>query len=284
MKNRTIPAPPELFRSPLPLCAAGLYALGALFGLVAVGALFLPGSVSFLTEDLGRGGITDPSSLRTWTVIHVGVIGVGFVCAVCMAVGLIAEYRKKGQGLDLLHECARWLLWAVYGSGACVLALMIWKLVRYLWACLWVDDGIYLAYVMLVPEAVMIAQAVGMFFLVRRFLDSACGCTISMAYTRVCGKLDSYTIPGFCSTGFLLAGAVNGYLALERMTTVTIIEDYGGDYYSILLAAHPVLVFTAGMFACGAVANVLMGLYLKRYKRDAERLVFRSMRRTLEDN
>jgi hypothetical protein len=102
-----------------------------------------------------------------------------------------------------------------------------------------------------------------------------------MAYTRLSGKVDECTIPGFCGTGFLLAAVINGYLALERLTTVTIVEDYAGDYYSLLLAEHPVLLLTAGMFACGAVANLLTGLYLKRYKRETERLVFRSMKETL---
>lgn len=282
MKNRTVPAQPELFRSPLLAPAAGLYVLGALFGLSAVAALFLPGALSVLTEDLVRGGITERSSLQTWTVIHVGVMLAGFVCAACMAAGLIFERRRKGLGLDVLHRCAQGLLWAVYGSGACVLAVMIWRMVRYLWACLWADAGIYLAYIMVVPEGVMIAQAVGMFILVRRFLNSACDVSASMAYARLSGKLDSFTIPGFCSTGFILTAVLNAFLALERLTTVTIIEDYAGDYYSLLLAEHPVLMFTAVMFACGAIANLLMGLYLKRYKRNTERLVFRSMKESLE--
>lgn len=281
MKNRVIPAPAGLFQSRLLAPAAVLYVLGAALGLGAVATLFLPDSLTVLTADLVRGGITDRSSILTWTVIHAGVILSGFVCAACMAVGLILEHRKTGRGLDALHGCAKCLLWAVYGSGVCVLAVMVWRMARYLFACLFADAGIYLAYIMVVPESLMIAQAVGMFILVRRFLNCACDTAANMAYTRLSGKVDECTIPGFCGTGFLLAAVINGYLALERLTTVTIVEDYAGDYYSLLLAEHPVLLLTAGMFACGAVANLLTGLYLKRYKRETERLVFRSMKETL---
>lgn len=282
MKKRTIPAPLELLRSPLLAPAACLYVVGSLFGLGAVAALFLPNSLPALTADLVRGGITEQSSIQTWTVIHVGVILVGFVCAVCMAVGLILEHRQKGLGLDALQSCSKGLLRCVYVGGACALAVIVFRMGTYLFACLFADAGIYLAYIMVVPESLMIAQAVGMFMLIRRFLNSACDSAANMAYTRLSGKVDEYTIPGFCSTGFLLAAVINGYLALERLTTVTIVEDYAGDYYSLLLAEHPVLLLTAGMFACGAVANLLIGLYLKRYKRETERLVFRSMKEMLE--
>lgn len=283
MKERVIPAPLDLFASSLIPAAAVLYACGAFFGLGAVGALFLPGALSVLTEDLISGGITDPSSIRTWTVIHVGLILAGFLCALGMTVGLILERRRKGEGLDLLYNLARCLVWAVRISGVCTLALMIFRLVRYLLACPWADAGIYYAYVMLVPEAVMIAQAVWLFFLLLRFLEDISGAAVSMAYTRVCERLDSRTISGFCATGFWILTALNTYLAADRMFTVTIVQAFEGDYYSVLLASHPVLVLAAVMFACGAVANLLIGLYLKRYKRTTGRLMFRPLGETFKN-
>ena len=282
MNQRITTAPPELFRSPLPGIAAVFYTIGALCGIGAAAALFLPDSLTVLTEDLIRGGVTDASSIRTWTVIHIILILSGLLCSLGMAIGLILELRQKGRGLDLLHTLSQVLMWALKIGGWAVLGVMIYRAARYLWACLWVDEGIYLAYIMLVPEGVMVALSVGAYTLFRRFVDGVVDGTASMAYTRVCGKLDSFTIPGICSTGFVVTALTNVYFALERLTTVTIIEDYDGDYYSLLIAQHPVLVYTAVMFACGIIANLLIGLYLKRYKRDAERLVFRSMRSTLE--
>lgn len=281
MNERTILAPPELFPAPLPLIGAVFYTIAGAAGLGAVGSLFLPGGLSALTEDLFRGGVTDFSSIVTWTVIHVGLILSGFLCALGMAAGLILEGRKQGRGLNLLHDLAGILLRAVTGTGWCALAIGIFRMVRYLWLCLGRDDGIYRAYVMLIPEGLMIAQAVGLYTLLRRFLDSVCDGAASMAYTRLTGKLDHCTIPGLCATGYFVIGAVNGYLALERLTTMVIVPSFPYDYYSILFASHPVLICTAVMFGCGGIANVLTGLYLKRFKRDAERLVFRSMREKL---
>lgn len=281
MNEQTTLAPPELFRSPLPVIGAVFYALAALAGVGAVGGLFLPGGLSALTEDLFRGGVTDFSSICTWTVIHAGLIVFGFLCALGMAVGLMLEGRKAGRGLDLLHNLAQSLLRVVTLSGWCALVIGVVRMAAYLWMCLGRDDGIYRAYVMLIPEGLMIVQAVGLYTLLRRFLDSLCDGAASMAYTRLTGKLDHCTIPELCATGYFAIAVVNGYLALERLTTMVIVPSYPYDYYSILFAAHPVLICTAVMFGCGAVANVLTGLYLKRYKRDAERLVFRSMRKKL---
>lgn len=283
MNERIVMAPPELFRSRLIRPAALFYSLAALVGLGAVGALFLPGGTEALTADLLRGGITDRSSIQTWTVIYTVLIFGGFACALGMALSLWLELARKGRGLDLIHNGSVWLLRLMKLGGWAVLAVMIWRMARYLWACLWVDTGIYLAFVMLVPEGVMIALSVGVYTFACRFVDGVSDGAAGMAYTRLCGKLDSLTIPGICSTGFLVTGLVNLYLALERLTTVTIVEDYDGDYYSLLLAEHPVLVLTAVMFACGALANLMLGRYLKRYKREAERTVFRSMRKTLEN-
>lgn len=284
MIDRSVPAPPDLFRSRLLLPAAAGYALSALLGLGAVLALFLPDALPALREDLVLGGIVSPSAIGTWTVIHVSVIAAGFLCAAAMAVCLTLELRiDPGRGLDLLHTGAQWLLWGVRISGAGVLVLLICKVARYLYACAFINEGVYIAYAMLVSEAMMAVQAAGLFVLIQRFLDCVSTAAAGMGYTRLCGKIDSTTIPGFTSTGFLLMALVNGYLAVERMFTVTIVEDFGGDYYSLLCPSHPVFRFTVGMFVLGAFANLCIGIYLRRYKRTAERLVFRSMHTRLRE-
>jgi len=169
-------------------------------------------------------------------------------------------------------------------SGVCALALAIFRLLRYLLACPWQYAGIYYAYVMLIPEAVMIAQAAWLFFLLLRFLEDISGAAVSMAYTRACNKLDSRTISGFCATGFWILSALNVYLTMDRMVTLTIVHAFEGDYYSLLLASQPVLVSAAAMSACSAVADLLIGIYLWRYKRVTGRMIFRPMREELSQS
>ena len=283
MRERETVAPLSLFRWPMLWPMGILYALGALLGLGAVVALFLPGAVATLETEMLQGGITDDSSIRTWTVIHISLMLVGTICAWGIFLGVLREWRRMGTGIDQLYIMTRVLLWASRGSGVFTLALCFWRVVRYLANCNWAEDGIYSAYVMLLPEALMVAQAVGLYVLVQRFLEDLSGATLSMGYTRVCQKLDDRTIPAFCGTGFYILAALNAYLAMDRMLTLTAVQTPEGGYYAFLLANHPMNLSAAGMFACCAAANLLMGVYLHRYKRLAGRAMYRTMRETLDE-
>lgn len=249
--------------------AAVLYSLGAMLGLAALIILCLPGSVSVLMVDLVDGGVVDASAIATWTVINIGLLIVGTVCAACMAVCMLMERRGKGDGLDLMHNACRVLLVLVKAGGVIALIVMVWRLGRYLLNCEWADTGIYDAYGLLLAEGIMIAQAVGMFCLLLRFLNRACDTAASMAYTRASGKLDDRSIPGFCANGVLLLTAVNGYLAWDWLASLRV-----EDQLRIVMATHPMMVLAGCMFACAAVANLLIGIFLKQYKRTTEYLLF----------
>lgn len=275
MNRKSVPAPDTLFRSPLLVLGATLLTGAAVFGLGAVGSLFLPDAIPALTRDLVRSGITDGSSILTWTVIHGGMIVAGFLWSLILSLGLWLEAGKPGRGLNLLHDGFLWLHRGLKALGIAVAAYALCRLVLYLAGCFGRDDGIYRAYVMLIPEGLMLTLSVGVYTLARRFADGLCDCAASMAYTRLSGTLDRVTIPWICGTGFGVMGLLWAYVGLERLVTVIIVP---GPRYSIQFADHPVLLLTGCMALLCAVANLGLGIWLKGYKRNTERLLYRAMR------
>lgn len=64
--------------------------------------------------------------------------------------------------------------------------------------------------------------------------------------------------------------AVLFLLAARRLVTLTIVQDYVQSYYQIELAAHPGQLFAAASLMLCAGADVLLAVYLRRYKRQCE--------------
>ena len=56
----------------------------------------------------------------------------------------------------------------------------------------------------------------------------------------------------------------------RRLVTLTIVQDYVQSYYKIELAAHPGQFFAAASLMLCAGADVLLAVYLRRYKRQCE--------------
>lgn len=275
MNDHAAPNYQKLFRSALLYPVTALYVLGALLGLAAVATLFLPGSVNALISDLISRGIADRSAIRTWTVINIGLMLVGAACTTMMAVGILLDLRRKGDGLELMYHSSEVLLVLAKVGGVAALVVIVWRLVRYLLNCDRAYSGIYQAYSLLLSEGIMIAQAVGMFALLLRFLDNACDAAASMAYSRACEKLDDRPIPDFCATGFFLLAVINTHLAWDWLATL-----YMDGGFRVELATHPMQLLAGGMFACAAVSNLLVFLYLKRYKRITEQMVYQLSRET----
>ena len=163
MNQKSVPAPDALFRSPLLVLAAVLFTGAAFPGLGAVGSLFLPDAIPALTRDLVRSGVTDASSILTWTVIHVGTICLGCLWSLGLSLGLWLEAWKPGRGLNLLHDGFLWLYRSLKALGLAVAAVAAFRMVRYLAGCFGRDDGIYRAYVMLIPEGLMLTLSVGVY-------------------------------------------------------------------------------------------------------------------------
>lgn len=271
MDQRTLA--PNLFRSRLIPGAAVFYTLAALFGIPGIILLFNESYGDLWLREMILGGIT--SGLAAWRLIHSAVVIFSFLCPFIMAIGLWLTIGKRTvPGMQLLSIMAQWLLYAVNATGLMALVYMIFRVVRYIALCIPLNEGIYLIYATMLPEAVMILQAWFLWKKFREFLDSFYGSAASITYTLTSGKLDSQPIPGFTATGFLVLAIFGFLLIIDELFTLTIVESYVQDYYKILVASHPGQYFSAATLLCGSIANILMSLYLRYYNRTHERAVY----------
>lgn len=278
MDRTSVSAPSELFRSPLLPVAAVCYCAATVPGVLCALTLVKPGTMDVLINDLLEGGTGSGDALITWCVFHVTLILLGLICVGTMALGLVTElWIRPGRGLSLLRMISQGLYYGLHGFGAVLGTLFVYRFVRFLVINLPTAGGLYATYAMVISEGLMGSLAVGVFVLLRNFLDCACRSAASMAYTRYSGVLDSVSIPGGTATGFLVLGLFGLYLAVERMTTLTIVWALQ-PYYKLLVASHPALYLTAAMYALGSAGNFLVSAYLRRYKRTTERLLFRPLR------
>ena len=275
MNDDTIRVELNIFRSPLPAVAAVLYALAGLCGLAGAALLLDPGSRAALTEDLVLSGILERSAISSWQLIHT-VIGIlAFLCPATMALGM--GLTLKGQvhkGMTVLHHLAKILHYGVLGSGCAALAALIYRVVRYIAFCVGINGGAYLVYTMVLSEAIMVAQAFLLFQLLRRFLMNARECAASIGYTLSSSKLDKTTYPAFAATGFLILGIFCIAISADRLFTLTIVDSFPQDYYAILVTKDPIQLFTGAALGFSAVADILLFVYLRRFKRTAERIIY----------
>lgn len=280
MVSKTIAVGPGMFKSSLAPAAAVLYSLTALLGFSGVVLLFDRNFAQILVQQLMSSGIRSQSALDMWYVINTSVTVLSFLCPLALAVGIWTVLRGKyAQGLTFLANCSQGLLYGVYGSAAIALAVYAFRLVRYIAMVLPQNDAAYLIYSLLISEGLMGVQAWLLFRVVCKFLTCVGDSAASMGYTLSSGKLDSISTPAFTVTGLLILAGVNVALGVDRIFTVTIVQAYSGDYYSLLTAAHPGLVLAAATQLTGAVANVVLSIYLKRYNRLCERARFEANRK-----
>lgn len=271
MDQRTLA--PDLFRSRLIPGATILYTLAALFGIPGIILLFSESYAALWLQEMILGGIT--SGLAAWQLIHTAVVVFSFLCPAIMATGLwLTICKRTVPGMRLLSTMAQWLLYGVNATGILALIYLIYRIVRYTAYCIPLNEGIYLLYATMLPESVMILQAWFLWKKLREFLDSFYGSAASITYTLTSGKLDSQPIPGFTATGFLVLAVFGFLLIIDELFTLTIVQSYVQDYYKILIASHPGQYFAAACLLCGAMANILMSLYLRRYNRIHERAVY----------
>lgn len=271
MDQRTLA--PNLFRSRLIPGAAVFYTLAALLGIPGIFLLFDRSYGDLWVQDMMLGGIT--SGLTAWRLIHFAVVVFSFLCPLIMAAGLWLTIGKRTvPGMRLMSAMSQVLLFTVNVTGLMALIYMIFRVIRYIAICIPVNEGIYLIYATMLPEAVMILQAWFLWKKLREFFDSFYGTAASITYTLTSGKLDSQPIPSFTATGFLILSIFGFLLIADELFTLTIVQSYVQDHYKILIASHPGQYFAAATLLCGAVANILMSLFLRRYNRSHERAVY----------
>lgn len=279
MEQRAIPVTTETFRSPLLPAAAVFSSLATLLGLLAVIQLFLPGSLSQLTQDLYLGGVTDPSALATWQVIHIALTLAVFLLSaavtLCLALVLAGQI---GSGTDLLYRICQWTLRLERVSSIAVLAILVIRGLRYIGLSLTSSNGIYMLYSMLVSEALMVVQAWFLHRQLRLFLESLSDSALSIGCSLTRGILDNISIPSFSATGFGFLAAICALTGADRLLTVTVISEMTGDHYALLMADSPLLLLSGSSLILAAVANMLLWLFLRRYKRISETLLYGARR------
>ena len=249
--------------------AAIFYGIGGVLGLCTVVMLLFANGFPQLVSDVCAGGVVETSAVITWVVIQAGLMIVTCMSACAMAVGLFWEQRSKGDGFDILYYTANVQIWFSRITGGMTLIYLIVRVIRYLLVCDWMETGVYEAYVMIIPEAAMVVQAVGLYCLLHRFLNALCDSFASMAYIRLSGKLDDQPTSGLCGGGFWLLAFVCLLLMLSR-----------GNTFLQSQALNPMAILSAGMYGCVAVANALMGMYLLRYRKIASQMRFQMARNT----
>ena len=275
MSRETIPVDLKIFRSRLTVPATVCYALAAVCGLIGAALLLDPGSRAALTEDVILSGILERSAISTWELIHGSVGILAFLCPALLAIGM--GLTLKGQvhkGMTLLHGLAKGLHIAAAVTGAMALALLIFRLGRYILMCFGVNGGAYLLYTMVMSEAIMVVQAFLLYKLLRRFLLCARECAASIGYTLSAGALDGTTWPAFAATGLLILGIVCIILSADRLFTLTIVDAFPADYYAVLVTEDPIQIFTGCALLLGGIGDILLSIYIRRAKRTAERIIY----------
>jgi len=271
MDQRTLA--PDLFRSWLIPDTAFLYTAAALCGIPGIVLFFDPAATALWYREMLASEIT--SGLAAWRLIFMAVNLFSCVCPAVMAAGMWLNIGKKYlPGMKLLNILPQWLLHGTIVTGAMALAYLIFRAVRYIAYCATKNEGLYLLYTAIIPEAVMVTQAWFLWKTLRKFLEAFSDTASSITYTLASGKLDSMSTPGFTATGLVILAVVGIVIALDRIFTVTIVYDYLAPYYKILAATHWSQYASSASLFFGAVANILLAFFLRRYNRLHERALY----------
>lgn len=267
---------PETFRSWLIPVATLFYSLAALCGLAGVVCLLMPGSLGILVEDLMAGGITESSAVTTWKLIHVVLTVIAFAWPGIFAAGYIMALRgQPGKGLIMLCNVFEVVLKIIKAIVIVLVALFVFRLIRYIILVLPKDEGMYLLYAMFVSEALMLIVSGTLLVLLRRFLNCICDSAASIADTLENARLTERSIPGFAATGFLIFGLLSVFFGLDRMFTMIIVQEYRSSHYAFLTAEHPLLLLSGAAMVLGALGNLFSGIYLFVFKHKGEKLYYR---------
>lgn len=276
MENiKKIPAAAGMFRNKLAPAAAVFLALGGLLGLGSILCLLDPGYLPAVTEKIIISGIRSYSALRTWTIVHILISAISFLCPAIVVCSMVSVFRgRAAKGMNRLSGAAHFLLILLRALGWILVGIFCVRFALYLRSILRRQDWPYQLMATVLMEAMVLSLAVLAYRLVCRFLDDAEGCAASIGYTLSSGYLDPGSIPAFVSGGLMALAAVGLVLTADRVVTMTIGSDGYRQYYTFVWATHPGHWLCAGSLFFGAVGDFLLALYLRFYKRTSERAVF----------
>ena len=264
--------PQKLFHhSRMTRIAVILLLLAGAAGLPTVALLPEEGFRAVLRAQLAAGGIGERQAQNTWLALYGLVSVLCVVLPLILAAGIGDSLRgHPARGLGRLSTLAQWAETALNVAGVGLAVLFVYRFVRYAVRVLPENGGVYAFFAMAVMEGIMASLAAFLFFRLRKFLDALSDGAASMAYSFASGKLDDRAIPGRMASGFgwLAAGCL--LLAARRLVTLTVVQDYVQSYYKLEFAAHPGQIFAAASLVLCAGADVLLDVYLRRYKRQCE--------------
>ena len=274
-KSVPVPAAPGMFRNKLAPAAAISLCFGALIGLGSVLYLLDPAYRSALTEKILLSGIRTHSALSTWRIVHIAVCLISTVCPSLVVFGMVRAFRgQAAKGMNGLSNGAHLLLILLRILGWGLLVLFCLRFILYLRNILRRQDWPYQLMATVLMEALMLSLAVFVHRLFCRFLDEAEGCAASIGYTLSSGFLDPGSIPAYVSGGLTALGIVGLVLCADRLVTMSIGYDGYKQFYKFVWSSHPGQWLCAGSLFFGAIGNLLLGAYLRFYKRTSERAVF----------
>lgn len=273
--RQKVPASPGMFRHITAPAAAVFLGIGALLGLGSLLYLLDPAYPTAVIEKIIISGIRTRSALTTWTMVHYVVLVIGTLCPALVVWGMLRAFRgQAAKGMNFLSNWAHRLLIWLRVLGWALLALFCVRFVLYVASILHRQDWPYQLMATVLMEAMVMALAVFGFKFLCRFLDESEGTAASVGYTLSSGWLDPGSVSAFTATGLTALALVGLVLSADRLVTMTIGYDGYKQFYKFVFSPHPGQWLCAGSLFFGAVGNLLLGGYLRFYKRTSERTVF----------
>lgn len=271
MEKKKTAVSASVFRHFSAPAAAVCSILAAVLALLPLILRLSPSFMRLLFNDQMAGGVLDPRVVETWLGVNTGITAILVLYPAIMGIAIIIALRgRPDRGTHLLTLVAEATAWLLNVFGVILAVLFVYQVGRYSIENFRGGAGLQIVYAMLFSEAVMMVLACVLFFSLRKFLGCVSRSAASIGYTLSCEVLDDKTIPSFTATGFLLLGIGCFLLATDRYFTLTIVYNA----YVLLTAEHPgQLLETAALVVCG-IGNILLYIYLRRYKRICERALF----------
>lgn len=283
MENRYVTVDTEIFRSKWLPVAAILTILATLLSLSGIVMLFHPEYAANLEAELA--GIASADARVTWRILYMGTTVLGFSCAGLFAVSLTITVKgDPGKGMSFLYCVSQVLHYIVCGVGVILAVTLAYRVIRYVASCMLLDTGAYMIYSMLVSEAILVVLVGFLFVHLRRFTAGLSDASASMAFTLSTGKVDPVPIPAYVASGFLVLGILCMVISIDRLVTLTVVEDITGAYYKLLLLDVPIKVPEGFSYLCSGFANFILCGFVRRYKRLCERTLYNHRRQLLFGN
>ncbi len=265
MSRKAMLVPEGTFRSPLIRISAIFFFITAGLAALTLMSFLLPGSIFF---QIAPDSMLDASGYTTWLVLHTAFKVVSLGCALLAGIGLITvSCGNVGKGTGILERGLN-ILQIIFTVTTIVAAgYFLYRAVAVSLIYLRVEGGIIPLFSVLLAEVLMAVQAAGIYFVLRRFIDSLSLTVATAGYISLSGVIKGSSIPMLSSVGLLILGGVNVGLGVYNIIVFT--KWLAGGIPALTL------ITAALMHLAGAAGCILMGLYLRKYKSTSEYILYK---------